>query len=181
MANMILVEGPDNSGKSTFIKSLVREGFTLLEFPKKTSEGKFKCVSVNEVAIFLTMCQYLDPSKVYVLDRGMLSNIVYDGIVPGNDELIRSMLVDLLKFTRENNVFVVPLTRNNIDFDFEDDLIKLPKDKFNSVVAAFDSLYSELHLESDQLLDHDAANNLITSHTQTAHELIRLIKRHFGR
>lgn len=164
MAKLILVEGPDNSGKSTFIKML-QERFAskvkLLSFPKKNVDGnRFTIVTRNEVAIFEEMLQHLDPSYTYILDRGYISNIVYEqlrGIDPAR------YMGDLERLFVYNDVVVVPMTRNHIGIDFKDDLITLDKDQFNSVINLFNYYYHHYDLDPWRQLKHDDHNKVMFS------------------
>lgn len=159
MANLILVEGPDNSGKTTIINELIKRGGILLDFPKRTSEGLFKCESRNEIAIFTTMLNHLK-TEWYILDRSYISNMVYEGI-RGNK--IDHYIDDFNQLCKNHEVFVVPLIRNYIDEDFKDDNIILDKKQFNDVIDSYVSVYSLLNLVPIKYLSHDHSNKVISS------------------
>lgn len=167
--NIVAIEGPDNSGKTTLIQHLVEnEGFTLIEFPKKTSEGLFTIVTRSEVAIFETLLEHLDPTKKYVLDRCFLSNMVYyiyrkhhnkSFIIKENQESFNNYVKDLIKL--RSKCLVVGLTRNRLGEDFEDDLIKLSKDEFNDIISVYDLFYDNMNIQTFKLLEHDSKNNVL--------------------
>ncbi len=159
MAKIILVEGPDNAGKTTFIQGLESLGMKLIRFPKKTSEGRFTCLTRNEVAIFETMLNYLDDNYVYILDRGCLSNIVYESVLRGKRTGI--YMDDFKRLADNNKVLVVGLTRNKLEDDFADDLIAISEDQFNKVVDEFEKLYKALWITPYKILEHDVYNGVV--------------------
>lgn len=156
MAKLIIVEGPDNSGKSTLISHLKSLGVKELSFPKKTSEGLFKIESRNEVAIFETLLCQLEGT--YLVDRGYLSNVIYEGL---RGKPTDQYIEDILRLTSKAQLKFIPLTRNNLDQDFEDDLIKLDKAKFNEVIQRYENLYQVLWLTPYKILEHDGLNNVV--------------------
>ncbi|AWY10356.1 hypothetical protein ABNavy97_072 [Acinetobacter phage AB-Navy97] len=159
MAKIILVEGPDNAGKTTLISNLTRHfDVTLMEFPKRTSEGRFTCLTRNEVAIFETMLNYVDNSKTYVLDRGGLSNIVYESVLRGKP--VEIFKEDFRRFIQNNEVLVIGLTRNKLVDSFTDDLITVSEDQFNAIVDRFNEVYDEFNITPYKILDHDVHNNI---------------------
>ncbi|ANM46484.1 thymidylate kinase [Morganella phage vB_MmoM_MP1] len=165
--NILLVEGPDNAGKTSLIERICYEDsrFVKINFPKRTEDGRFTIESRNEVACFETMLKYLDKNKVYVLDRGHLSNIVYGNWRAKTDadlEVIETYRDDFRRLCREHCVRVFGLTRNKIEVDFEDDLITLPKDDFNGIISSFDTEYNRFNIESIQILNHDENNKLVS-------------------
>lgn len=159
MAKLILVEGPDNSGKTTFIQGLESLGAKVMKFPKKTSEGRFTCVTRSEVAIFETMLQYINNDQTYVLDRGGLSNIVYESVLRGKRTDV--FMDDFQRFIENNQVLVVGLTRNKLEDNFADDLIAISEDQFNKIIDEFESLYKALWITPYKILEHDVYNGVI--------------------
>ncbi|AZV01170.1 hypothetical protein vBSdyM006_033 [Shigella phage vB_SdyM_006] len=171
--NIVAIEGPDNTGKTTLIQHLINnEGFTLLEFPKKTSDGLFTIATRNEVAIFDTMLNHLDPSKKYILDRCFLSNMVYyiyrkhhgkSFVIKETQETFNNYVMDLINL--KNKCLVIGLTRNKINSDFEDDLIKLSKEQFNDIITVYDMFYEEFGIRNFKLLEHDSNNNVLSGYS----------------
>ncbi|ASD52023.1 thymidylate kinase [Pseudomonas phage PspYZU05] len=178
MANLIIVEGPDNSGKSTFIEEL-RDvfGYTKITFPKRTKEGIFKIASRNEVEIFNAMLEHLDPSKVYIIDRCHISNIVYEAIRGSN---VTQYKEDLKLLLEKHDVYIVPTTRNKIVCDFSDDLISLSPFGFNKVIDLYDEIYSELGLKPEKLIEMDSHNNYIKTNTDTVTDVMKRIYHKFS-
>jgi hypothetical protein len=165
--NILLVEGPDVAGKSSLIKRICYEDsqFIKIDFPKRTEAGRFTIESRNEVACFETMLKYLDKNKVYVLDRGHLSNIVYGDWRARTEEdlqVIETYRDDFRRLCRNHCVRVFGLTRNRIEVDFEDDLITLPKKDFNSIISSFDVEYKRFNINPIQILNHDENNKLVS-------------------
>lgn len=167
MAKLIIVEGPDNSGKSTFIKHLLhhtsRNNVRFLQFPKKNSEGKrFEIASANEMAAFESMLGHLDPSVCYILDRSYLSNMVYETL-RGEPDAWKKRTQDLARLLRHNGVFILPLTRAEIAVDFQDDLISLDHGSFNEVIQLYNTCYEELGIKPIEILKMSPENKPIES------------------
>lgn len=168
MANIILVEGPDNSGKTTLIEDICTkhlDSHIHLDFPKRTDSGRFTIETRNEVACFETMLKYIDPRYVYVLDRGYLSNIVYGELRAMNKtekEQVDIYRQDLERLMLNHNVTIIGLTRNQLEVEFEDDLISLSNGGFNKVISLFEKEYQRLGVEPVQILNHDGKNNIIS-------------------
>ena len=106
---IIVIDGPDNSGKSTLIESLLSDKkYRLIDFPKKING---KCISLgtdNDKALVETLYKFLDPNFVYILDRGYPSNIVYSGFLRGEmDPYVE--LADWIDFKKEFNIIEIIL------------------------------------------------------------------------
>lgn len=154
---IIVIDGPDNSGKSTLIETLLADTkYRLIDFPKKING---KCISLgtdNDKALVETLYKFLDPNFVYILDRGYPSNIVYSGFLRAEmDPYVE--LADWIEFKSEFNIIEVILTRNPLDKDFEDDLIKLTKDEFNLTIQKYEDCFKNVF----KILNHDGHNNLL--------------------
>lgn len=158
---IIVVDGPDNSGKSTLINKLLNNtNFKLIDFPKKING---KCISIgtdNDKALVETLYKFLDPNFIYILDRGYPSNIIYSGFLRGEMDPFEE-LKDWEEFKEEFNVIEVILTRNPLDEDFEDDLIKLTKDEFNMTIRQYETHFKNVF----KILNHDGKNNLLNVDT----------------
>lgn len=154
---IIVIDGPDNSGKSTLIETLLdNEKYRLIDFPKKING---RCISLgtdNDKALVETLYKFLDPNFVYILDRGYPSNIVYSGFLR-NEMKPYAQLDDWKRFKSEFNIIEVILTRNKLGRDFEDDLIKLTKDEFNLTVEEYERNFENVF----KILEHDENNNLL--------------------
>lgn len=168
MADIILVEGPDNSGKTTLIEDICTkycDTHINLDFPKRTDSGRFTIETRNEVACFETMLKYIDPRYVYVLDRGYLSNIVYGelrAMTKDEKDKIDVYREDLARLCTEHNVTIIGLTRNPLEIEFEDDLISLSNGGFNKVISLFEKEYKRLGIEPTKILNHDSKNKIIS-------------------
>ncbi|ARW57459.1 hypothetical protein [Serratia phage X20] len=162
MAKIIYVDGPDNAGKTSLIRDIceISDRYELIDFPKRTDDGRFDIKSRNEVACFETMLEYLDPKKIYLLDRGYISNWVY-GMIRG--ELLKELdrfEVDFNRLVDNHKVYTLILTRNEMTSDFEDDLISLSPEGFNKVISLFEEFADNQDLPVHQILNHDGRNNI---------------------
>ena len=158
MKRFIVVEGPDNAGKSTLIKLLVNEGITELKFPKRTCDGLFKIESANDFAIFETLLDEL-ATGTYVIDRFLISNMVYEGIRGGANS--QRYIDKFHELNTKYNFTWVMLTRNKIGIDFDDDNISLSKTAFNSIIDSYSNYCKVLGLRETQYLKHNLMNEVI--------------------
>lgn len=161
-AKIILVDGGDNAGKTTFIRDVceISDRYVKIEFPKRTPDGRFDIKSRNEVMCFETMLKYLDPSKIYLLDRGYISNWVYGALRNGSDKELDMYEADFKRLCVEHKVLPIILTRNEMTSDFEDDLISLSAEGFNKVISLFEEFALNNDVEIYQLLNHYGDNRI---------------------
>lgn len=159
MARLILIDGPDNAGKTTMVRNILQisNKYELVDFPKRTETGRFDIKSRNEVACFETMLEHLDPTKIYILDRGYISNWVYG---TWRSEDVLQYETDFLRLIDNHKVLTLVLTRNNIDNSFKDDLISLSKEDFNYIIELFKTFADEQDIQQIQVLNHTGANKI---------------------
>lgn len=189
---LIVVDGPDNAGKTTLIDELTAcVGFEKLNFPKRTEQGRFTIASRNEVAIFETMLEHLDPSKIYVIDRGYISNLVYYkfrkefGIDLMDCEKTENFdeddyVNDIQRLKENHDVLYLTLTRDKLNADFEDDLISLTKDEFNRIIELFEQETAYAGGVKHKILTHNAQNEVIDAERLTPkHRIFMIIESYF--
>lgn len=174
MAKIILVDGPDNAGKTTFINDImeISERYVKIDFPKRTVDGRFDVKSRNEVGCFETMLNYLDPTKIYLLDRGYISNWVYGRIRQDADSVLDVYEQDYVRLCQNHDVFTIILTRNEMTESFEDDLITLSSFGFNTVISHFEEFAIHNEIQTYQLLNHDGSNKVIGFNASERNNLI---------
>lgn len=165
MARLILIDGPDNAGKTSLINRILMStsAAKLLDFPKRTASGRFTIESRNEVAIFETMLKHLG-NTTYILDRGYISNIVYGelrAMSRKEKNALSTYREDLLRLLNEHEVYTVGLTRSHIECDFTDDLISLSDGGFNKVVDLFEEEYNRFGIKSVKILKHTSLNEVV--------------------
>lgn len=168
---IIVIDGPDNSGKSTLINTLLQDQkYKLINFPKSVNG---KCISLgtaNDKALVETLYPLLDPNFIYILDRGYPSNVVYSGYLRGEmDPEVE--LADWKRFKEEFDIIEVILTRNHLDIDFQDDLIKLSRHQFNLTITAYEQCFENVF----KLLEHDGKNKVISFNDNEFHRLLNYI------
>lgn len=133
---LILVEGADQAGKSTLINRLTeKHGIALLEFPKSDNTKPFKIETKSELSCYVSMSKNLDKSIIWVQDRGILSNIVYNRNFLKHD--IDEQLSFLHNLNDNTNLLIVILDRPHIKSNFKDDLLDVSMDKFNLFVDSY--------------------------------------------
>ncbi|AJD81855.1 hypothetical protein YenMTG1_047 [Yersinia phage vB_YenM_TG1] len=181
MARLILIDGPDNAGKTTMVRNILQisDRYELIDFPKRTDSGRFDIKSRNEVACFETMLEHLDPTKIYILDRGYISNWVY-GLWRNKSvdlEEFEQYETDYLRLVDNHKVLTLILMRNNIDSSFKDDLISLSKEDFNYIISLFKTFANEHDIEQVQVLNHNGANKIKSVDANAQQRIIsRIIK-----
>jgi nicotinamide riboside kinase len=104
---VLVVEGPDDSGKSTFVKRVVKD-LNFVEFvisPK--NEREVVRVDPRYVASILSAIRKFDKSKVYVVDRAFVTDVVYDKVL--RDEEAGWARTAWLNLVEHNDVQLVVL------------------------------------------------------------------------
>ena len=161
----ILFDSVDECGKTTFINRLVKhdlvEGFgpfnhvKELRFPKVLPSGQL--LRINDEKSFelvFTLFEDLRPDVTYLLDRFIMSNLVYDKVLRGED--VSLSLHYYQEFKKRFDVLEVLLTRPHITTDFVDDKIKMTRDQFNGCIDEYKK-YGTNH----QLLLRDANGSIV--------------------
>jgi thymidylate kinase len=132
-------DGMDNCGKSTLISDLVRDMWPHtkeVKFPKTMPSGALLRMNTEkDFEILFTMFELLDPTKTYLLDRFIVSNLVYDKILRGEDVELSHRYHE--EFKRRFKVLEIFVTRPHIGEAFVDDRIKLTKDQFNAGIEEY--------------------------------------------
>lgn len=158
---ILVLEGVDATGKSTLIKNIFSDrrcrtgAIRQLTFPKVLPSGAL--LRINDEKSFellLTMFYHLDRQVTYVLDRFMMSNLVYDEVLRGEDVSLSKKYMNI--FAERFDLKQIILTRPHITSDFEDDNIKMPRDTFNECINAYQLLgtnYPVLNYDGGKLID----------------------------
>lgn len=135
----IIFDGPDNSGKTTLIRDLERDLWPQcreIKFKKTLPSGALLRIKTEQdFELLFSMFELLDPNVTYMLDRFVVSNLVYDKVFRGEDTEVSRFYRD--EFKRRFNVLEVFVTRPHITTDFVDDRIMLSRDQFNAVIDAY--------------------------------------------
>lgn len=156
----IILDGPDGSGKTTLAKKLEKSGARMFKYPKRLNNGDlFRINTESHFEILRMTLPYFGPG-VYVTDRFYLSNIVYDKIL--RDEDITASLNFRSWFVENMDVTEVILTRPKIKTDFEDDLLKMPKETFNSIIDEYRQ-YGRNYDIINNKTDEEILNNIMST------------------
>lgn len=135
----IVFDGMDNCGKSTMIQDLVRNLWPHcreIKFKKTLPSGDLlRIVTEKDFELLFSMFELLDHQKTYLLDRFMVSNLVYDKVLRGLDTSLSRQYYD--EFKRRFNVMEIFVTRPHIGEDFIDDRIKLTRQQFNAGIDEY--------------------------------------------
>jgi thymidylate kinase len=161
----LLFDSVDECGKTTFINRLIKydliEGFgpfnhvKELKFPKVLPSGTL--LRINDEKSFelvFTLFEDLNPNVTYILDRFIMSNLVYDKVLRGEDVSLSKHYYE--EFKRRFNVLEVLLTRPHITDDFIDDKIRMSRDQFNDCIDEY-----KKYGENYQLLLRDEQGKVI--------------------
>lgn len=138
---LIILDGPDECAKSTFIKDLTYfcGQAQEIKFKKTLPSGELLRINTEkDFELLFSMFDLLDKKKTYVLDRFIVSNLVYDKVFRNASEEYLALSKRYYAEMKERfNVLEVFLTRDEITTDFEDDRLKMPKDTFNLVIKEY--------------------------------------------
>jgi hypothetical protein len=149
----------DNCGKSTLLRDIARDFAPTakeIKFPKTMPSGTLLRMNTEkDFEILFTMFELLDSSKTYLMDRFIVSNLVYDKVLRGEDVVLSHHYH--AEFKRRFDVKEVFVTRPYIGEAFIDDRIKLTKDQFNAGIEEYKK-YGPNH----QILLRDSNNNPTT-------------------
>ena len=101
---LVILEGPDNVGKTTLCQYLVGKGANLIKTPRKVGSHE------HDQAFELTLYSYRQKPEVYLLDRHTPSDIAY-GLA--RKEQVTNKLIQWLNFRKAfgPSLLVVWLTR----------------------------------------------------------------------
>ena len=154
----IVFDGPDNAGKTTLIRDLQRDLWPQcreVKFPKTMPSGALLRINTEkDFELLFTMFEQLDPSVTYLLDRFIVSNLVYDKVFRGEDTSLSEFYRD--QFKQRFSVLEIFVTRPHITTDFIDDRISLTKDQFNAVIDAYKMYGPNYQILSRDELDRPA-------------------------
>lgn len=135
----IVFDGMDNCGKSTLLKDVGRDFWPEskeVKFPKTMPSGALLRMNTEkDFEILFTMFKLLDPRKTYLLDRFIVSNLVYDKVLRGEDVALSHHYY--AEFKRRFSVMEVFVTRPPIATEFIDDRISLTIDQFNAGIEEY--------------------------------------------
>ena len=135
----IVFDGMDNCGKSTLIRDLVRERWPVtkeIKLPKTLPSGALLRINTEkDFELMFSMFELLDAKKVYLMDRFIVSNLVYDKVLRGEETALSKHYHD--EFLRRFKVLEIFVTRPPIGADFIDDRIKMTRDQFNAGLAEY--------------------------------------------
>lgn len=135
----IVFDGMDSAGKSTMVQDLARDLRSRaieVKFPKTMPSGALLRMNTEkDFEILFTMFDLLDRTKTYLLDRFIVSNLVYDKILRGEDVALSHQYY--AEFKRRFDVMEVFVTRPHIESEFIDDRISLTVDQFNAGIDEY--------------------------------------------
>lgn len=147
----IVFDGMDNCGKSTLINTLTKvyPWVHEIKFPKTLPSGSLLRINTEkDFELLFSTFDLLTDHDTYLLDRFVVSNLVYDKVLRGEDTGISKFYH--AEFLRRFHVLEIFLTRPYITSNFVDDRIKLSREQFNT------GLYEYLQYgENYQLLNRD--------------------------
>ena len=135
----LVVDGMDGAGKSTFIHHIVQDSegqAKTVNFKKTLPSGALlRITEEKDFELLFSSFELFDQRFTYVLDRFIVSNLVYDKILRGVDTSVSSKYY--AEFKSRFNVMEVFLTRPPINTDFVDDRISMTVDQFNRGIEEY--------------------------------------------
>ena len=130
----IVFDGMDNCGKSTMIADLARDLWPHckeIKFKKTLPSGDLlRIVAEKDFELLFSMFDLLPRGTTFLMDRFMVSNLVYDKVLRGLDTSVSREYYK--EFKERFDVKEIFVTRPRIKKDFIDDRIKLTRDQFNA-------------------------------------------------
>ena len=137
--NFIVFDGMDNCGKSTLLKDIARQMWPHakeIKFPKTMPSGTLLRMNTEkDFEILFTMFDLLDKKNTYLMDRFIVSNLVYDKVLRGEDVAVSHHYY--AEFKRRFNVMEVFVSRPPITSKFVDDRISLTVEQFNAGIEEY--------------------------------------------
>ena len=142
----IVFDGPDSAGKSTMIRDLARmDNVKEIKFLKTLPSGNLLRINTEkDFELLFSMFDLLDKDITYVLDRFVVSNLVYDKVFRNEDISVSTFYHQ--EFLKRFSVLEMFLTRDHIKTDFEDDRIKMSSSKFNEVINEYHKYGINFHM-----------------------------------
>jgi len=136
----VVFEGADGTGKSTAADHLcTRPNYVRVDVRKYLNGFPLDGMDPKIAYPMLFSCfENFDPGNVYVLDRFILSDIVYNHVLRGKD--IQEFYNSWDTFIEKFDVLPVILDRDPVEHDFEDDKIAMTSSQFNQLIATYGSL-----------------------------------------
>ncbi len=173
MTSFVVIEGPDGCGKSTLIDLICSQPlFKQIKYPK-TMPRSGKLTRFNDERSFelmFTLFEMLDDNYVYVLDRFMVSNLVYDVILRNEDPAVSQYYLN--EFRNRFNVLEIYLTRNYLSQDFSDDRISMTSTQFNLIIDEYKKYGYNYHI-----LERDGSNAIVGVNELERYKAIEAIKK----
>lgn len=160
----VVLEGIDGVGKSSIRETLCHK-FPLFQKLDIIDSSRFEISDFRTTyPTILRLFEHLDTSKVYVLDRFLLTDIIYDKCLRGINTVDYENI--LAKFLNGNEVLYVILDKETFDKPYEDEKITIDKDSYNNLAKAY--RYADAgkfrwkrSLFKDDQFDEEAANLLV--------------------
>lgn len=132
----LVIEGPDDSGKTTLVKTLCESHSGFVELNMRWDETKRLVFDAEEkIPMVMSTFKHFDPDNVYVIDRFLMSDLIYDSILRGRDVTLYQKHLD--KFRKDFDVMYVVLDRNDVNGDHEDSKIRIPHHKFQEIIEEY--------------------------------------------
>ena len=135
----IVFDGPDNSGKSTLIQEIAstyQDRVVEVKFNKTTPSGALLRINTEkDFEILFSAFDLFEKSRTYLLDRFIVSNLVYDKVFRNEDTSISEYYYK--EFKERFDVLEVFVSRPPAQADFIDDRIKMSKDQFNKIIDEY--------------------------------------------
>jgi len=166
----LIFDGVDEVGKSTFIsqvKEAVGDKVVELNFPKllPVSNTLLRINDEKSFELLFAVFDYLDPTKTYILDRFIPSNLVYDKVLRNEEISLSEYYWKMFKQRFDVKTYI--FTRPEIDHDFVDDKIKMSRDAFNACIREYHN-YGTNHM----LLIRDNQGGLVGPDKHLRYELM---------
>lgn len=135
----LVVDGMDNAGKSTFIHHIIQDAEGLakqIKFKKTLPSGDLlRITEEKDFELLFSSFELFDQRFTYILDRFIVSNLVYDKVLRGLDTSVSQKYY--AEFKERFNVMEMFFTRPPISAAFVDDRISMSEAQFNAGIIEY--------------------------------------------
>lgn len=132
----IILEGAEKSGKTLVKNTLLELNSQFEEYKIITDEPVIQRQTAEEKIALFDKFDKLEIGKVYILDRFILTDIVYNQVLRPQETT--NQFFDLArKFAARYDVLCINLDRNLAHFSYQDDKIQLSADELNLIIKLY--------------------------------------------
>ena len=164
MKQVIYIEGPDACGKSTLVSAIQRKGDLVIHNGRYESPAKAYETYIKQLQDF-TECKH----QRLILDRGVLSEVVYGQVIRGDepDPILLKVIIDMIQDFEYDIIVCLPPFGQTV-IKWAQRLDEEYVNQFEQYVAIYE-MFQRLPSEIADILVHDYTKN----HQEVIHHVNR--------